>query len=243
MSLLEIRNLEFSYPGKDESLFGGLSFTLSEGQITCVLGLSGCGKTTLLNIAAGFRLPKGGEVRFKGVPVTKPEISRVMVFQDYSQLFPWKTAIKNVMFPMIHKNEARARKLLSLSGLDSEYEKYPAELSGGMKQRVAIARALAAEPELLLLDEPFDGLDAPTRRSLQNTLLNLEEEMRVTLLMVTHDIDEAVYLSDQIIILGRGGRIVNELENPLPLPRIPHSNSYLDFKQKLYSSIEGERTL
>ena len=165
-----------------------------------------------------------------------------MVFQDYSQLFPWKTVLKNVTFPMKKKDTDLARKLLAVSGLNGSENLFPAALSGGMKQRAAIARALAAEPELLLLDEPFDGLDAPTRRDLQNTLLNLEEWMKTTVLMVTHDIDEAVYLADRIIVLDFNGELLIQRENRLTIPRNSESNEFLALKSEIYSLLESGKT-
>ncbi|MBI9102829.1 MAG: ABC transporter ATP-binding protein [Spirochaetales bacterium] len=241
-NILKIQNINFTWPQNVKPLFSDLSLDICKGVITCILGPSGCGKTSMLNLAGGFILPDSGRITFNGAVVNRPEKSRVMVFQDYSQLFPWKTVLKNVTFPMEKKDKNLALKLLELSGLKGVENLYPAALSGGMKQRVAIARALAARPELLLLDEPFDGLDAPTRRALQNTLLNLEGETATSIMMVTHDIDEAVYLSDRLLVMSAGGKIIFHDENPLPHPRESGKEEFLRFKSEIYSLIEGERT-
>jgi len=208
--LLAAGEVEFAYPGNPEPVLRNLGFRLEPGEFLCILGPSGCGKSTLLNLAGGFLLPRKGTLLFRNAPVLRPDKRRVMVFQGYDQLFPWKTVLGNVLFPMKPRDKARARLLLELARMEGREEKYPRELSGGMRQRAALARALAADPELLLLDEPFDGLDPPTRRTLQETLLSLRSSLEISILMVTHDIREAVFLADRILLMSPRGELRRE---------------------------------
>jgi NitT/TauT family transport system ATP-binding protein len=194
-------------------------------EFVSVIGPSGCGKSTLIRILAGLDRPTSGEVRLDAKVVTGPGAERGMVFQGYT-LFPWLSVKKNVMFGMKMKGlkrretEARAMHWLRLVGLADFAEHYPAQLSGGMKQRVAIARALANEPRILLMDEPFGALDAQTRANMQTHLLNIWREVDVTILFITHDLDEAVLLSDRIVVLGSGpGRVLEVIDVPVPRPR------------------------
>jgi len=209
MIVLQFDNVSYGYPGF-KPVIADFSASLSSGEIVCLIGSSGCGKTTLLNLAGGFLNPGQGRVLDKNNIAVSSSPERVMVFQDGAQLFPWLTAVGNVMFPMkplYCEDRAvckkRADELLKLVGLPQAASLYPAQMSGGMKQRAVIARALASAPEILLLDEPFTALDAPTRRGLQNTLLELNAELKVSMLFVTHDIREAVYLADRLLIMGQ----------------------------------------
>jgi NitT/TauT family transport system ATP-binding protein len=202
-----------------------ISFDMYEGEIVSVVGLSGCGKTTLLRIVGGLLSPDEGAIRVDGRPVSGPGLDRAIVFQQPS-LLPWRTAVRNVEFGLELKRadkatrQAKARDALRLVGL-GDYEKYyPAHMSGGMQQRVGLARALAVEPEILLMDEPFSALDAQTREELQVELLDLHAKTRKTIMFVTHDLDEAVYLSDRILVLlPHPGRVHTVIDVDLPRPR------------------------
>jgi NitT/TauT family transport system ATP-binding protein len=201
------------------------SLTVRPGEFVCLLGPSGCGKSTLMNSIAGFVAPSRGEVKVDGDPVTEPGPDRGMVFQQHS-LFPWKTVKENVAFgPLmsgVGQNEANsvARTFLSLVGLAAFEKAYPNTLSGGMQQRVGIARALANYPSVLLMDEPFGALDAQTRIMMQENLLDIWREFRNTVVFVTHDIDEAVFLSDRIVVMSASpGRIIADIDVELPRPR------------------------
>ena len=202
-----------------------VSFDVKDGEFVCLLGPSGCGKTTLLRIIAGLEVLTSGEITLNGVTITGPDPKRGMVFQQYS-LFPWRTVIDNITFGLemqgIKKAEARKQveKYIDLVGLEQFKNSYPYELSGGMQQRAAIARALANEPEVLLMDEPFGALDAQTRNILQDELLKIWEQRHVTILFVTHSVDEAVFLSDRIVIMtSRPGRVREIVNVELPRPR------------------------
>lgn len=202
-----------------------ISFEVRRREFLCVLGASGCGKSTLIRILAGLETPTSGTVLLDGRSVSEPGPDRGMVFQGYT-LFPWLTVRKNVMFglEMSGKSafdaESEAREWIALVGLSKFENLYPHQLSGGMKQRVAIARALANRPRILLMDEPFAALDAQTRSQMQAYLLDIWRNVDVTILFITHDLDEAVYLSDKILVLGSNpSRIMELIENPVPRPR------------------------
>jgi len=224
-----------------------VSFDVEDGEFICLLGPSGCGKTTLLRIAAGLETLTSGEITLNGVPIVGPDPKRGMVFQQYS-LFPWRTVIDNITFGLemqgVKKVEARKRveKYIDLVGLEQFKNSYPYELSGGMQQRAAIARALANEPEVLLMDEPFGALDAQTRNILQDELLKIWEQKHVTVVFVTHSVDEAVFLSDRVVVMtSRPGRIKEIVNIDLPRPRCrtgPEANSLRDYVLKL---LEEER--
>ncbi len=218
----------------------GKTFTASKGEVTalqditfqthrrefvCVLGPSGCGKSTLIRTLAGLETPTSGEARLNGELIEGPCAERGMVFQNYT-LFPWLTVKHNVMFGLRMAGaaetnaESEARQWIEMVGLAKFEDHYPSQLSGGMKQRVAIARALANQPRILLMDEPFGALDAQTRAQMQAYLLQIWANVDVTILFITHDLDEAVYLADRVLVLkANPGRVHEVIENPVPRPR------------------------
>jgi NitT/TauT family transport system ATP-binding protein len=202
-----------------------ISLRIKEGEFVSILGPSGCGKSTLLYIVGGFVQPTAGTVAVAGKPVTGPGPDRGPIFQEFA-LFPWKTVLGNVMYGLLEQGvarpqaEAKARALIALVHLTGYEKFYPKELSGGMKQRVAIARTLAYGPSILLMDEPFGALDAHTRTGLQNELLEIWERDRKTVLFVTHSVEEAVFLSDRVVVLTRSpGRVKSIVDIDLPRPR------------------------
>jgi NitT/TauT family transport system ATP-binding protein len=202
-----------------------ISLTIEDGAFVSILGPSGCGKSTLLYIVGGFVSPTGGVARVKGRAISGPGPDRGPVFQEFA-LFPWKTVLGNVMYGPRQQGvkaaeaEVQARRLIEMVGLKGFENFYPKELSGGMKQRVALARTLAYHPAVLLMDEPFGALDAHTRTRLQNDLLNIWERDRKTVLFVTHSVDEAVFLSDKVVVMTRApGRIKQIIDIELPRPR------------------------
>ena len=204
---------------------GDLSLSIGEGEFVSILGPSGCGKSTLLYVVGGFVPPTSGKVVVNGKAVTGPGPDRGPVFQEFA-LFPWKTVLGNVMYGLLEQGvpraraEGKARALISLVHLAGYEDFYPKQLSGGMKQRVAIARTLAYGPKILLMDEPFGALDAHTRTGLQRELLEIWERDRKTVLFVTHSVEEAVFLSDRVVVLTRSpGRIKAIIDIDLPRPR------------------------
>jgi nitrate ABC transporter ATP-binding subunit len=206
----------------------GVDLTVHESEFVCLIGHSGCGKSTLLDMVSGFRKPTTGEVRLQGKLISRPGPDRMVVFQNYA-LLPWKTAFENVylgvnaVFPEKSKKEKTeiVRSHLALVGLEDAANKRPGQLSGGMKQRVSIARALSIRPQVLILDEPFGALDAITKEELQEELLKIWSEFKITVLMITHDIDEALFLSDRIVMMTNGpsASIGEVLEVPFSRPR------------------------
>ncbi|HZR90270.1 MAG TPA: ABC transporter ATP-binding protein [Bradyrhizobium sp.] len=210
---------------QDHLALSDISLTINDGAFVSILGPSGCGKSTLLYIVGGFVNPTQGVARMKGSPITGPGPDRGPVFQEFA-LFPWKSVLGNVMYGPRQQGvkaaeaEAQGRALIEMVGLKGFEHFYPKELSGGMKQRVALARTLAYHPEVLLMDEPFGALDAHTRTRLQNDLLNIWERDRKTVLFVTHSVDEAVFLSDRVVMMSRSpGRIKQIIDIDLPRPR------------------------
>lgn len=209
----------------DNLIIDGLDLTIRRGEFVCVVGPSGTGKTTLLRCLSGLEPITGGDLRFDGAPIVGPPRHLGMVFQDYTRsLMPWKSVLQNVIFPLkdkgISKAEMRERAIESLAavGLAGTESKAPWQLSGGMQQRVAIARALAYRPHLLLMDEPFASVDAQTRTELEDLVLGLHSRFGTTVLLVTHDVDEAVYLGDRVIVLGGKPSSVREIV-PIDLAR------------------------
>lgn len=240
--MLTITRLSKTYPGADRPVFEDFNLEMAKGQFTALIGPSGCGKTTALRIATGLLDPTEGEVLVDGRPSAGPSRDKAIVFQHFN-LFPWRTALDNVAYGLevqgVGKRERRetARHYLGLVGLGHRAEHYPSQLSGGQRQRVGLARALAIKPKLLLMDEPFGALDALTREQLQSMMLQICRDEQLTVMFVTHSIDEAIYLSDQIVVMGvNPGRIITEFEVPLPQPR-----SEYDWRSRPeYAEIRGE---
>lgn len=220
-----------------------INLTVKEGEFICLLGHSGCGKSTLLRIIAGLEQNYEGEVSIDKKVVEGPSLDKAVVFQDH-RLFPWFTVQQNIAYGYAgddaYKNE-RVDRLIKLVGLQGFEKKYPKQLSGGMSQRVAIARALINEPTLLLLDEPFGALDALTRINMQKEILKIWQNQKNTMLMVTHDIDEAVALSNRIVILGqRGSGIKNIINVELSYPRVRSSGDFTYIRNKVYRNFFDE---
>ena len=242
--ILSVRNLtkSFGQNGSAHVALNGVSIDIHRRELITVIGPSGCGKSTLIRIVAGLDEATGGEVLLDGHEVCGPGPDRGMVFQGYT-LFPWLTVKRNVMFGLQMRGEthstaeSEARQWLDMVGLSKFEDSYPHELSGGMKQRVAIARALANEPRILIMDEPFGALDAQTRAQMQSYLLQIWKKVDVTILFITHDLDEACYLADRILVMGSNpGRVVEFIENPVPRPRTPAqfiSPAFLALKKRL----------
>ena len=248
---ISVRNLhiEFDHNGGKRAAVQDAQLEIRPGEFVCLLGPSGCGKSTLLNAMAGFVNPTRGELTIDGKAVNTPSPDRGMVFQQHS-LFPWKTVRDNVAFgPLMagaSRNEACsvARTFLSLVGLAAFEDAYPGTLSGGMQQRVGIARALANYPSVLLMDEPFGALDAQTRIMMQENLLEIWREFKNTVVFVTHDIDEAVFLSDRIVVMSASpGRIIADIKVSLPRPReqsLLTSAAFMDYKRQCLDLIRQE---
>ena len=214
--------IRYRIGAKDFVAVENVSLEIAQGERVMLLGPSGCGKSSLLKVIAGFQKPASGEVRSDGRKITEPGPDRFVVFQEFDQLFPWKTVLGNVvdcirLTRKLTRAEAtsRAAKILEMVGLADYFNFYPHTLSGGMKQRVAIARAWSVDPAILLMDEPFAALDAQTRASLQDETVKIWRRARRTLIFVTHSIDEALYLGDKIVVMGRSpGRVLRVFDNP-----------------------------
>ena len=246
-----VTNFDLNYETLNGSIEAvtDVSIHVNPGEFVSIIGPSGCGKSTLLNSVAGFLKPTHGDVSVDGEPVAGPSADRGMVFQQYS-LFPWMTVRENVEFGLKMKGidrvkrQASARTLLGLSGLLSFENQYPDSLSGGMKQRVGIIRALATGPKVLLLDEPFGALDAQTRVIMQQILNNIWQRLKTSVLFVTHDIDEAIFLSDRVYCMtARPGTIKAEIAIPLERPRhqsMMMSSEFLALRRGLMSLIREE---
>lgn len=248
---IEIKNVSITFGSGADShqAVASTSIVIEPGEFVCILGPSGCGKSTLMNSVAGYVTPTSGEVLVDGESIEKPGPDRGMVFQQYS-LMPWKTVVENIAFgpKMAGKNSVEAGSIantfLSMVGLTKFGDRYPAELSGGMQQRVGIARALANYPSVLLMDEPFGALDAQTRLMMQENLLDIWKEFGITVLFVTHDVDEAVFLSDRVLVMSAApGEIINDLTINLPRPRtagMAIEPEFISAKQECLKSIRAE---
>jgi NitT/TauT family transport system ATP-binding protein len=242
MPHIEIRNVSLVYETPAGRVVGveDVSFDIEASEFVCLIGPSGCGKTTLLNMIAGFLAPSAGEIRIGGAPITGHGMDRGIVFQDFAQLFPWRTALANVTFGLEMKGigkterEAIAMKQLALVKLEKFVQAYPHHLSGGMQQRVAIARALAYNPAVLLMDEPFAALDALTRDDMQRLLADVWRETEKTVVYVTHNVAEAVYLADRVVVMSpHPGTVKTELPIRLGRPRDPLSVDFLEHQKTL----------
>jgi NitT/TauT family transport system ATP-binding protein len=252
-AMLKVTNLRKVYgtgDGATEAI-ADVSFAVDKGEFVCIVGPSGAGKTTLLKTVSGLMAPTAGEVELAGEKVAGPPERMALVFQDYSRsLYPWMKVSENVAFPLRRKkmgkgerNELVERAVESV-GLASSIDKYPWQLSGGMQQRVAIARGLAYQPEVLLMDEPFASVDAQTRADLEDLVLSIRHEYDVTVLFVTHDIDESVYMGDRVVILTpRPSRVQEVLEVDLPRPRdqveTKEMPEFAHLRAHVYRAIKG----
>jgi NitT/TauT family transport system ATP-binding protein len=227
MSLLSLHGLSKTYARRGQAVHAlhHVDFEAAFGEFVCVLGVSGCGKSTLLQLIAGLEPPSAGEIRLDGARLDGPHIDTSIVFQEHG-LFPWMTVQANIEFNLLARHVAKAERrriageLIRLVGLDGFQEKYPHELSGGMRQRVGIARALSTNPRLMLMDEPFAALDAQTRSIMQDELLRVWQAERRTVIFITHNVDEAIYLADRVVVMTpRPGRIRRVIDVDLPRPR------------------------
>ncbi|TAL76880.1 MAG: ABC transporter ATP-binding protein [Burkholderiaceae bacterium] len=246
---------DFGTGQSKRNVLSNISFSIKRGSFVSLLGVSGCGKSTLLQIIAGLLKPDGGQVALDRMPVNAPPFRMLYLFQQYTKsIFPWRSVTGNIAFGMEsrkkwsrHEIAERCSELIKLVGLDGFGDYYPRQLSGGMQQRVAIARALACEPDVLLMDEPFSAVDAMTRSSLQDLVLKLWSSLGLTIVFVTHDIAEAIYLSDRVIVLHRSpSGVALDMYIDLPYPRnqlvtldLP---DFLKYRHRLYKEIYSEES-
>ena len=246
MHQIELRNISLQYESAENSVTAlqDVSFGVEAAEFLCVVGQSGCGKTTMLNIVAGFLKPTQGEILISGKTVTGKGLDRGIVFQDFAQLFPWRTAQRNIEFGLEMKGIAKeeraeiALRFLRLVNLEKFARSYPHELSGGMQQRVAIARALAYNPAVLLMDEPFAALDALTREEMQRFLVDVWRETKKTVVYVTHNVAEAVYLADRVIVFSpHPGTVKAQVKITLPRPRDTLSVEFLEYQKEIVGHI------
>lgn len=241
-------NKGFDVNGSRVSVLEDINITIPEGEFLVIVGHSGCGKSTLLKIIAGLEQADTGTLTVDGKPISKPGNDRGMIFQEH-RLFPWMTIEKNVQLGLSKSLSAAKKKQISDEYLDlvklNDFKKaYPKQLSGGMSQRAAIARSLATQPQILLLDEPFGALDALTKIELQNEILKIRKECRNTMIMVTHDIEEAVFLADRVVVMSsRPGRIKDIVDIKLPSYRDRGASDFAHYKKKIYDYFFEDATL
>lgn len=248
---LEIKNISKTFISHKKSLIAleKINFSVNKGDFVCIVGKSGCGKTTLLRIMAGLEHATSGKVICNEKKVISPNKKNIFIFQDFNQLFPRKTVKQNILYPIQLNNietfkknykifEEKAKQYLHLVELEDFEDYYPHKLSGGMRQRVAIARALATEPEIIYMDEPFSSLDAQTREKLQNSLLSIWKKLKITIVFITHNIDEAIKLSNKIVVLGKKPtKVVDVIKNNVTGKREPIDIEYLELWNELHKSI------
>jgi ABC-type nitrate/sulfonate/bicarbonate transport system ATPase subunit len=243
---IDLRRVSLRYVTDERDVLAvdDVSFTVAESEFLCLLGPSGCGKTTIMNLIAGFLAPTKGEVLIGGTRLDDTRHDRGVVFQEFAQLFPWRTARRNVEFGLEMRNvgapERRriALEFLRLVGLADFADAYPHQLSGGMQQRVAIARAIAYSPGVLLMDEPFAALDTLTREEMQRLVNDVWHETKKTVVYVTHNVAEAVYLGDRVVVLHpRPGRVKADIPLDLPRPRDPLSTSFVEAQRRILSHL------
>lgn len=250
--VIRVRNLHKSFTVKNKRIdvLANLSLDIEKNSFVSIVGPSGCGKSTLLKMISGLDLPSSGEIWFEGKQVSSPPKGMIYVFQQYTKsIFPWKTVIENIAFGIknqqnIGKKELqdKCRENLNLVGLQGYEDYFPSQLSGGMQQRVAIARALICEPKVVLMDEPFSAVDAMTRAKLQQLILDIWEKLPITILFVTHDVEEAVFLSKRVISLKKApASIIHDLTIDIPYPRDPihtrENAKFIQYSQSLFASI------
>lgn len=252
MNILECRNINFSYPlqnGSTLSILSKFSFNLKPGEIISLLGPSGCGKTTVLNLLSGFIKPDKGFVNYQNETLEGPFPEGQMIFQDSNQLLPWLTVEENILFPVCRRpfpgikppvtaeQKGKLESVLDRVGLVPFKDYHPSRLSGGMKQRCALGRALMAEAGILFMDEPFGALDTPSRRSLQDLLLKLWEEKGFSVVFVTHDISEALCLSDRILLFKGHNFNKDEIQVSMSRPRDRRDSSFKELEFNIYTSL------
>jgi NitT/TauT family transport system ATP-binding protein len=239
---IEVKNVSFEYQVNKGRVLAvkDITFSVRQSEFVCLLGPSGCGKTTILNILAGLLRPTAGEIRIGAAPIDSNRQNRGVVFQDFAQLFPWRTAKHNVEFGLEMRKidkatrDQTALEFLRLVGLEKFTDVYPHQLSGGMQQRVAIARSLAYNPQVLLMDEPFAALDAMTRDDMQQLLTDVWQKTKKTIVYITHNVAEAIYLGDKVIVLNaHPGTVRAELRLDLPRPRDPLSESFIKSQREI----------
>jgi NitT/TauT family transport system ATP-binding protein len=250
---LVVDRLEKRFTSHGRAAFRDITFSVGQGEFVALIGPSGCGKSTLLHIMAGLSQPTAGAIRLAGEDIGEPRPEMMFVFQQYTKsIFPWKTVLENVRLGVKYQSSVSRQALekiclehLDLVGLGRYPHYYPYQLSGGMQQRVAIARALARRPKILLMDEPFSALDAMMRAELQDLLLQLWSNLRLTVLFVTHDLDEALYLAQRVILLSASpGTIADEVAVPLSYPRrqieTRSEPDYLELRERLYRNMVAQ---
>ncbi|MBQ8503957.1 MAG: ABC transporter ATP-binding protein [Clostridia bacterium] len=243
--ILKIENLTKTYHSQNVSatILKNINLTIEKGEFVCILGPSGCGKSTLIRCVAGFE-DFEGKITACGKEVKKPGTDRMMVFQDFNQLYPWKTVEKNIQYPLKVQGMKDKKMLKEISDdalrkvdLDGKQKNYPHELSGGMKQRVAIAKALALKSDIILMDEPFAALDAMTRNKLQAELHLIHEQSGVTVIFITHNIQEALVLGTRVLVMDKKGNIIIDEQNRIPKPVTPASEGYGETWNRLHDAL------
>lgn len=244
--ILSLNNISKSFAKVENdvvtSALHNIHFSLKKGEFVSLVGPSGCGKSTILRLVAGLIFPTQGKILYEGKKIEKPAPERGMVFQNPT-LFPWLTVANNIAFSLnvrkdLKPNDERVERMIKMIGLENFRDDYPGQLSGGMAQRVALVRALIAEPKILLLDEPLGALDAFTRMNIQDEILKLWQEKKQLILMVTHDVDEAIYMSTRVIVMTPNpGKIRDDIKIDLPYPRQRASDDFVEYRKKILNEL------